>query len=73
VKRLQEFTWPDFMYDETSRRFSLVPKRDKQITVMLSDDEHRMLAELAAASGLDMSSWLRTKLRRDAAKRLPKS
>lgn len=44
--------------------------RTKRLHMLLSDEEHDMLSQLAAADGLTVSDWLRLTLRRAHEKRI---
>jgi hypothetical protein len=46
-------------------------KREKNLRVMMSDDEARQLTELADHAGLSASDWIRQTIRRAHAETFP--
>jgi hypothetical protein len=42
--------------------------KPKQVTFILSDEEHRMLGELAESDGRSAAGWLRMVIRREHAR-----
>ena len=48
------------------------PERDKSFRVRVSEDELRMVQELAAAEGISASDYVRLFIRRSHAEKFPK-